>query len=329
MTRLGSAALLALLAAACDASDAGPPGATDRSGRPREALRFVVVTHGSAADAFWSVVANGVRDAAADLGVRAEYQAPNTFDMVAMSQLIEAAVVSRPDGLAVSLPDPDALGSALVRATSAGIPVVSINSGDDAYARFGALVHVGQPERDAGFRAGERLLARGLRRALCVNHEVGNAALDLRCQGLAEALSAVGGASTMLAVDLADPEDTRRRISSALAADRELDAVLALGTAAAEPALAALAEAGAAGRSAALATFDLSERVLEAIERGQILFAVDQQPYLQGYLAIVFLVTYLETGTVPGGGRPVPTGPTFVTAERAREVIGLARRGVR
>jgi simple sugar transport system substrate-binding protein len=328
MMRLGSAALLGLVAAACGTAEGDPREAEFPEVRAREDLRFVLVTHGSAADPFWSVVANGARNAAADLGVSAEYQAPTTFDMVAMSQLLDAAIASRPDGLVVSLPDPDALGPSLARAASANIPVVSINSGDDAYARLGALVHVGQPERDAGFQAGERLLAAGFSRVLCVNHEVGNSALDMRCTGLAAALAAAGGASTVLAVDLADPEDTRRRISSALAADPTIDAVLTLGTTGAEPALQALAEVGP-GRRIALATFDLSPRVLEAIAEGEILFAVDQQPYLQGYLPIVLLTAYLETRTVPGGGRPVPTGPAFVTGERAREVIELSRRGVR
>lgn len=315
-------ALIALFVAAC-----GQPsgGGADPS---RSALRFVVVTHGSSSDPFWSVVINGVNDAARDMGVRVAYQSPNTFDMVAMSQLLDAAVASRPDGLVVSIPDVDALGPSIRAAVAAGIPVLSINSGLDVYESLGALVHIGQPEYDAGYGAGERFVSEGVRRVLCVNHEVGNVGQDLRCQGLGDALTRAGVPSSVLAVDLADPQDSRQRIASALAADASIDAMLVLGAIAADPALAALETSGRAA-SVKLATFDLSPSVLEAIASGDMDFAIDQQQYLQGYLPIVFLTKYLETGTLPGGGEPIATGPGFVTRENAARVIELSERGIR
>jgi len=317
---VGLLAVLAVTACARPSADGADPA--------RSALRFVVVTHGSSADPFWSVVINGVSDAARDMGVRADYQSPNTFDMVAMSQLLDAAVASRPDGLVVSIPDADALGPSIRAAVAAGIPVISINSGLDVYESLGALVHIGQPEYDAGFGAGERFLDQGARRVLCVNHEVGNVGLDLRCQGLEDALRERGVPSSVLAVDLADPEDTRQRIRGALAADASVDAMLVLGAIAADPALAALEQAGRAG-SVSLATFDLSPSVLEAIAAGRMSFAIDQQQYLQGYLPIVFLTKYLETGTLPGGGKPIATGPGFVTRENAERVMELSEQGIR
>jgi simple sugar transport system substrate-binding protein len=314
--------LVALVVAAC-----GRPANGDVADS-RSDIRFVVVTHGSSADPFWSVVINGVNDAAEDMGVRVDYQSPNTFDMVTMSQLLDAAVASGPDGLVVSIPDVDALGASIRAAVAAGIPVVSINSGLDVYESLGALVHIGQPEYDAGYGAGERFLAEGARRVLCVNHEVGNVGLDRRCQGLEDALTSGGAVASVLAVDLADPEDTRQRIRGALAADASVDAMLVLGAIAADPALAALDEGGRAG-SVKLATFDLSPSVLEAIAGGQMLFAIDQQQYLQGYLPIVFLTKYLETGTLPGGGHPIATGPGFVTRQNAERVMALSERGIR
>lgn len=314
---------MALALVACGRRPAG-----DGADPSRSALRFVVVTHGSSADPFWSVVINGVSDAARDMGVRADYQSPNSFDMVAMSQLLDAAVASRPDGLVVSIPDVDALGPSIRAAVAAGIPVVSINSGLDVYESLGALVHIGQPEYDAGYGAGERFLAEGATRVLCVNHEVGNVGLDLRCEGLGDALRSGGVPSSVLAVDLADPEDTRQRIRGALAADASVDAMLVLGAIAADPALAALQESGRAG-SVRLATFDLSPSVLEAIAAGDMAFAIDQQQYLQGYLPIVFLTKYLETGTLPGGGKPIATGPGFVTQENAEHVMELSEQGIR
>jgi simple sugar transport system substrate-binding protein len=288
----------------------------------------VAVTHGVAADPFWSVVANGMAEAAEDLGVRVDYQAITTFDMVAMSQMIEAAAASRPDGLIVSVPDVDALGSAIRRAVAAGIPVVSINSGGHAFRALGALAHVGQPEYDGGYQGGQRLAAAGASAVLCVNHEVGNVALDLRCQGLRDAMVEAGGTASVLAVDLADPEDARQRVRGALAADPSIDAVLTLGTAGAEPTLQALVDVGREG-GLAFGTFDMSPTVLERTARGGLLFAIDQQPYLQGYLPVVLLTKYLETGTMPGGGEPIRTGPRFVTAETAERVMDLVEQGIR
>jgi simple sugar transport system substrate-binding protein len=325
---VGLAALFVAAACGRPAGEGATGGSEPFAERSRGDLRFVVVTHGSSADPFWSVVINGVNDAAADMGVRVEYQSPNTFDMVAMSQLLDAAIASRPDGIVVSIPDADALGGAIRAAVESGIPVVSMNSGEDVYAALGALVHVGQPEYEAGYGAGERFLGEGARRVLCVNHEVGNVALDLRCQGLADALTGGGATSPVVAVDLADPEDARQRVEGALTADPSIDAMLALGAVAADPALAALRESGRMS-SVALATFDLSPSVLDAVAAGDILFAVDQQQYLQGYLPIVFLTKYLETGTLPGGGKAIATGPGFVVQEGAERVRRLSERGLR
>ena len=291
-------------------------------------IRVVVVTHGQSADPFWSVVANGVSGAARDLGVRVEYQAPGSFDMVEMSNLIEAAVASRPAGLVVSIPDADALGSSIRAAVDAGIPVVSINSGADVYRSLGVLVHLGQPEYEAGQAGGDRLVAAGVSRALCVNHEVGNVALDDRCRGLADALEVSGGSVEVLAVDLADPDDTQQRVVGALSADSAIDGILTLGPAAAGPTLAGLRESERLGEIV-FATFDLSPRVLEATRDGEMLFAIDQQQYLQGYLAVVLLTQWIEVGAVPGGGRVIATGPAFVTAETAADVINLSERGIR
>jgi simple sugar transport system substrate-binding protein len=294
----------------------------------RQDLRIVAVTHGQPADPFWSVVSNGLRAAGRDLGVRVEYQAPTTFDMVDMSDLIQAAVASRPSGLVVSIPDPDALEGAIRAAVAAGIPVISINSGGEVSGDFGALAHVGQTEYEAGYGAGQRMAEAGVALALCVNHEVGNLAQDLRCNGFRDALGAAGSAVRVLAVELADPEGTRQRIAGALRADPGIDGLLTLATIAAEPALQALDETGRA-RSVMAATFDLSPEVLAAVGAGRMAFAIDQQQYLQGYLPVVLLTQFQETGTMPGGGEVIRTGPGFVTPENAAAVVEWTRQGVR
>ena len=298
------------------------------SARDRGSIRIVVVTHGQSSDPFWSVVSNGVRDAAADLGVKAQYQAPTSFDMVRMSELIDAAVASRPSGLVVSIPDARALERSIRAAVAAKIPVVSINAGDSAWQALGVLAHVGQPEYGAGYGAGERLAQAGVRHALCINHEVGNVSLDTRCRGFADALARAGGTARVLAVNLADPDETQQRIGSALSADAAVDGMLALGPNGADPAIAALQRTGKAGR-VRFATFDLTPRVLQAIRAGQILFAIDQQQYLQGYLPVVLLTKYIETRAMPGGGQVIRTGPGFVTRANAGDVAALTARGIR
>lgn len=289
--------------------------------------RIVVVTHGQAADPFWSVVANGVDQAATDMRVEVEYQAPDTFDMVAMSQLIDAAVASEPDGIVVSIPDADALGSSITAAIDAGIPVFSINSGSDVAGELGIVAHIGQTEYEAGFGGGTRMGEAGVTNAICVNQEVGNAALDLRCGGFADALAEFGGETEVLAVDLADPTESQQRIQAALAADDTIDGIMTLGPTGAAPALLALEDEGLLGEMN-IATFDLSPEVLEAIENGDMLFAIDQQQYTQGYLAVVYMTLFLENLNTPGS-LVVQTGPGFVTADTASAVIEYSARGTR
>jgi simple sugar transport system substrate-binding protein len=320
---------LALLGAACTGDGDEGDGDGDGNGDAvtQRDFRFVVVTHGQASDPFWSVAANGVNDAAEDMGVEVEYQAPETFDMVAMSELIDAAVASEPDGLVVSIPDADALGDSIQSAVDAGIPVISMNSGSDVFADLGVLVHVGQTEREAGLIAGQRFADEGVQNAVCINQEVGNVALDLRCEGFFEGLGQQG---EVIPVDLNDPQGATETVAGALQSDDSIDGILTLGPTGAEPTLEALDQAGTLG-DIAFATFDLSPRVLEEIDAGNMLFAIDQAQYLQGYLPIVFLTQYMETGALPLGSvdRVVLTGPQIVTQEQAADVIDASEQGLR
>lgn len=286
-------------------------------------LRFIVVTHGQAADPFWSVVKNGVDQAAKEMGVQVEYRAPTTFDMVRMAQLIDAAVAAKPAGLVVSIPDANALGRSIQAAVRAGIPVISINSGADVFKRLGVLMHVGQEEYIAGKAAGERFKAAGVKTAVCVNHEVGNVGLDQRCKGFADGM---GGKVEILGVKT-DFTEARNAIANYLRRNPGVEGILTLGPVGAEPALQALQQVGRLGRIR-FATFDLAPAVLEALEKKQMDFAIDQQQYLQGYLPIVFLTLYKRYGLLPAND-VVLTGPGFVTPENARQVIDLTKKGIR
>ena len=189
-------AMLPLVLAACGGSTSSTTTTTTSScPASRANLKFYVVTHGQSTDPFWSVVKKGVDQAAHDMCVTANYEAPTgtTFDVVAMSHLIDAAVAAHPDGIVVSIPDAAGLGASIKAAVAAGIPVISINSGSDVAKSLGVLVHIGQTEEQAGIGGGMRMGQAGVKHALCINQEVGNAALTLRCKGFAEGLAETGG----------------------------------------------------------------------------------------------------------------------------------------
>jgi simple sugar transport system substrate-binding protein len=284
---------------------------------------IIVVSHGQAADPFWSVVKNGVEEAASDYGVNVDYRAPETFDMVAMAQLIDAAVNQEPFGLIVSIPDADALGPSIRRAVDAGIKVISMNSGSDVAGELGALLHVGQSEYDAGQIAGARLAEMGGTKGLCVNHEVGNVSLDLRCEGFA---AGFGQPVTVLPTTN-DPAEIGAKVTASVESDPEIDTIMTLGAPlAGEPTVAAIDNLGRTDEIM-IASFDLSASFLEAVAEGKAAFALDQQQFLQGYLPVAFLALNDRYGLMPGGD--VPSGPNLVTAEQAPMVVELSAQGIR
>src|SRR5215210_3229980 len=178
----------------------GEPAPGGASPTGEDAPRISVVTHGQASSPFWAIVRTGVEAAQRQMNVQVDYKAPDVYSLDRMIALIDDAVAAHPDGLVVSFPEPG-LAPAIRRAVKAGIPVVTINSGNDAFRSLGVLAHVGQPEDRAGLAAGRRLARTGVRRALCVNQQVGNIGLDARCAGLAKAMQAAGGTSRVLGVD--------------------------------------------------------------------------------------------------------------------------------
>jgi simple sugar transport system substrate-binding protein len=313
---LALAAAAPLLLAACSA-DGGSSGGGGRSAD----LTFAVVTHGSAGDAFWDVVQNGAEAAGKDLGVSVDYQSDG--DPQRQSQLIDAAVNQHVDGLVVSMANPDALQDSVEAAVKAGIPVVTINSGGDRSAGFGAIGHVGQDETIAGRGAGERLKADGAKKVLCVVHEAGNIGLEQRCAGASQGL---GADVVPLQVDINDLQAAQATITSQLQSDPGIDAVLTLNSAVAAVAVAAV---GDAGSKAEVATFDLNQDVIKGIQGGSISFAVDQQQYEQGYVPIMMLKLYVQNLNTVGGGRPVLTGPGIVDKGNVDQIADLAQKGTR
>ena len=280
------------------------------------AERYVMITHTQGTDPFWPVVEKGGRDAAEAVGATLEYNFDVSGDMAAMAQLIEAAAATQPDGIIVSLPDADALGGAIRSAVADGIPVVTMNSGLESSAALGALMHVGQPERLAGQKAGERAAAEGVTNGLCLNQEAFNTALVDRCTGYFEG---VGGDLNMIDVSN-DPAQIETRTAAALQADESIDGVLAVGPHVCEAANRAIQEVGA---DVHLACFDLSPGVMDMIQAGDAAFTIDQQQRLQGYMPVIVLHLYnTGAGLLPGAN--IPSGPGFVDASNAASVSALA-----
>jgi simple sugar transport system substrate-binding protein len=288
-------------------------------------VRIAVVTHGQASSPFWAIVRNGVEAAARQMDVVVNYRAPDVYSLERMKTLIDQAVASRPDGLVVSIPEPG-LAPAIRRAVRAGIPVVSINSGSDVYRQLGVLAHVGQPEERAGLAAGRRLAEAGVHRALCVNQQVGNQGLDARCRGLARAMRGAGGSARVLGID-DQSTATPLRIAGAVRSDG-VDGLLALNSTGGMLAVKAVQRLDRPN-AVKVATFDLGPDVLKAVQEHRLLFAVDQQAYLQGYLPIVLLTQRARYGLFPARGDLVPTGPNFVTARDAGKAIELSKRSIR
>jgi simple sugar transport system substrate-binding protein len=285
-------------------------------------LTFAMVTH-SDEGSFWSVVKKGAQQAAKDEGVKLIWS-PSNNDPQKQAQLIDAAVSQKVDGLAVSVPNADAIKGSLAKAKAAGIPIITLNSGAEQFQELGAITHVGQTEEIAGKAAGAKLKEAGAKKVLCVIHEQNNIGLEQRCQGVKEGF---GGAVTNQQVKgTEDIATTQTEIKSKLQADKSYDAVMSL-----NPDIAAAAVTAVKGASsdAKVATFDLSPAVIKDIKAGTVLFAVDQQQYLQGYLPIVFLKLFKQNANTVGGGLPVLTGPGFVDKSNAATVEKLAGEGTR
>ena len=284
-------------------------------------LTYAVITHAGPGDAFWDRVKSGAERAGDDYGVKVEYT--NDADPAKQSQLIDNAVAQKVDGIVVSMANPDGLESSVKKAVAAGIPVVTINSGVDSFKAFGAITHVGQSESIAGTEVGEKLKEAGWKNAICVIHEAGNVGLEERCKAAA---AAMGTTLVNVQVDGTNDAEVKTTLKSKLQSDDSIDGVLTLGGQYAIDAVGAVEESGS---EAQIATFDLSEDVTSAIEDDKIIFAVDQQPYVQGFLGVTTVYLKSINGNDVGGGQPINSGPAFITKDNAADVAKFAKNGTR
>lgn len=318
-----AAAALALVVSGCTSPSQEPSGGADTDSANSD-MKICVYTHGDGGT-FWSVAQKGAEDAAANLGITLDYQGSSN-DSAKQASTIDAGVKGGCDGIAASAPDPGAITDALLAAADAGIPTVTVNSGSSVFKDLGAFTHVGQDEIVAGREAGLQFNDLGATKLLCPIQEAANSGLTDRCAGAAETFD---GEVVQFNVDgaLADLTGAEAKIRAALQADGSIDGVFALNsdvaTGAVIPAVAAV------NPDIIVGTVDLSSDALTAIADGTLSFAIDQQQYAQGYLAVELLYLAVKDAIKLGGGQPVYTGPAFVTADNVEAVRASVDAGTR
>jgi simple sugar transport system substrate-binding protein len=310
------AAVLALGASACSAGGAsddgdggggGGGGAGDNSG-----YTIAMVTHETPGDTFWDKIKSGANQAAKNYGIDLKYS--NDPDPAKQATLIQNAIDSKVDGIATTLATPDALAASVQAARDAGIPVVAFKTG--------AQMYFGSDEDLAGATAGERIAADGGTHPLCVIQAAGSVALEARCAGVK---SKVPGTEN-LQVNGADDSAVVSALQAKLSQDPSIDYIVTLG---APIALDALQAMDSSGSKAKLITFDLNADAAQAIKDGKIDFSIDQQPYVQGYMAVTALYLNIKNGNDLGGGLPVLTGPSIVDAENIDAILPFAEKNTR
>ena len=308
----------ALVAAGCS-SEGGKK--SEDEGIAGARLKFAMVTHAPAGDTFFDIIRKGA-DAAAKRD-NVEYTYTSDGDPTRQAVLIENAINSKPDGLLVSVPAPAALTPAIKKAVAAGIPVIGFNAGRETYEQWGALMYFGQDEAIAGNAAGQRLKSDGAGKVLCVIQAQGQSQLEARCNGVKQGF---GNAVENINVTGTDLTSVRSTLESKLRQDPSITHVLTLG---APIALTAVQSVKDSGSKAKVVTFDTNPELANAILAGDVQWAVDQQPYLQGYLAVDFMALYKRNGNILGGGKEVLTGPSFIDQSNIEEIAKFAKNGTR
>lgn len=304
----------------------GTAGCSSQGGREDDGgkdldLKIAMVTHAQSGDTFWDIVRKGADDAADNYGVKLEYS--NDVDIDKQATLVQNAIDRKVDGIALSVPNPDALHPVIAEAVDAGIPVVALNAGVDDWQDSGALAFFGQDESVSGEAAGGRLKEEKAGKVLCVLHAQGQVQLESRCDGVE---SGFGDDYEKLYVKGEDMPSVQSTIEAKLREDKSITHVMTLG---APIALTAVKAVEDAGTEAKVTTFDLNGDLVDAIKAGDVEWAIDQQPYLQGFHSVTELILYNSNGTVIGGGETVLTGPSFVDKDNAAEVEKHAKDGTR
>jgi simple sugar transport system substrate-binding protein len=317
----GVAAALALATMAACSSQGGAQSAGGSAPATSKRLTIAMISHAPEGDAFFDVIRKGAQDASDKDNVEFKYS--SSGDIPTQSTFIQNAIDSKVDGIAVSLPNPDALAPVVQKAVAAGIPVVAFNAGDTAWQKTGALAFYGEPEKLAGEFAGTQLSKMGMKHALVVLQAQGQVQLEDRATGVA---STFKGTTDKLYAQGTDIPAFVSTVSSKLAQDPSIDAVVTLGP---QLGVAMAQQVKESGSKAKIVTYAFNSDLLPLLQDGEVAFTIDQQPYLQGYLSVDSLWLYLKNHSVIGAQSPVPTGPVVVDQTNIGDILPYVKDGLR
>ena len=289
-------------------------------GKQEQRISIAMVTHGQGFDPFWALIRKGAEQAATDFNVELTYNSPTTTDPNEQAKLITDAGGHGPAAMVVTIPDPAVLVPPIRQASAAGLAVVVMNIGANLLNQVGAITYVGQDETLAGQEAGTAMAQAGVTHGLCVIHEEQNVALTDRCDGFSKQLTTTGGTVQVLHVDGTQLHGAQQAVENALARDPSINGILATGLPGFSAAGGALQTTNAFGK-VKLGSFDVSNQNLTAVQNGQAQFAVDQQPFLQGYDAVQVAAFQARYGQHPF--QPIYTGPSLITKANAAQVAKL------
>jgi len=236
---------------------------------------------------------------------------------------INAAVASGAKVIATSVPDASALKDPLRKASAKGIEIITVNSGLGAFDSLPTYeVHVGQTEDVAGKGAGKQFKKAGAKKVLIVIHEASNSGLQQRASGVKSIMGASNVKILTIPNAKSDIPGTKAKVKAAFNADKKLDSFLGLDPDVTIPCLSSVPSKTKVG------TFDVGGSIKQ-IQAGKMLFAIDQQQYLQGYLPVAFAVLFVTNLNTVGNGAPVLTGPGIINKANAAKVAALAKKGTR
>ncbi|MCB1333864.1 MAG: substrate-binding domain-containing protein [Roseivivax sp.] len=296
----------------------------------------IAVIGGSNDDAFWNIIKKGLDDATPGIvanGGSVNYLRLVNYDNFApdVVQLIRTAISMEVDGLVIPNWVPEAEDPAIKDAMAAGIKVILMNAGGADKAReLGAINYVGSDEYVAGVAGGEYFASHGQKNVLCVNTIPGAANLEARCQGVIDGMTAGGGTAAQLplpSTSFGDATAVAEAIKAELLKDETIDGIITISAGDADSAAVGIDQAGKTGATM-LGSFDLNQAGLDRIKGSTQMFAIDQQPYLQGYLAASLLASAIDFGTsLPTF--PVLTGPGIVDASNIDATLAGVAKGAR
>jgi simple sugar transport system substrate-binding protein len=302
-----------------------PETATPAANPSKTSFHFILVQHASCAwDEFWCPVEEGIQDAARDMHVTVTILSPDNLDLKTTAAQIDSAAAAKPDGIALTVSDPDILRDSISHVIASGIPVIAYNAGAGSIKdALPYLTYVGMDSYQAGYQGASRLINAGARAGVCIIHAPDVTILQDRCEGFQKAFTEKGLKADVLN-STSEPVQAEKDIQAFAKSHPDVNAYFTTGPASATPFYAYLKISGRKPGELLHGAFDLSPEINANIENGATLFALDQQPYLQGYETVFWLTMINRYGFKPA--LPVTaTGPRFVEKSNLNIITDINR----